>query len=140
MDTAQVLRRIFLALAALGVVGTTVELILIGHYEGIAQWLPLILLGLTALGLVAVTTKPTSRTLQLFRLLMVIVAGSSLAGIYFHLHGNLEFIGETKPNLEGFALFWKAIQGGVPLLAPGVMAQVGFLGLAATFRHPALKK
>jgi hypothetical protein len=140
LDTAQVLRRILLALASLGVIGTTVELLLIGHYQEPAQWPPLILLTLTAVGIIFITTKPTPRILQLFRGLMVIVALSSLAGVYFHLHGNMEFTAETKPDLTGLALFWKAIQGGVPLLAPGVMAQVGLLGLAATFRHPVLKK
>jgi peptidoglycan/LPS O-acetylase OafA/YrhL len=140
LDTAQVLRRVLLALAALGVIGTTIELILIGHYQEPVQWPPLIFLALTAVGIIVMTTKPTPRTLQLFRWLMVIVALSSLAGVYFHLHSNMEFTVETKPDLTGLALFWKAIQGGIPLLAPGVMAQVGLLGLAATFRHPALKK
>jgi hypothetical protein len=138
LDTARVLRRILLALAAFGVIGTLVELVLTGHYQELAQWPPLILLVLTGLGIIVITTKPTSRTLQFFRWLMVIVTLSSLVGIYFHLHGNMEFRAETNPDLTGFALFWKAIRGGIPLLAPGVMAQVGLLGLAATFRHPAL--
>jgi hypothetical protein len=81
LDTARVLRRILLALAAFGVVGTLVELILTSHYEELAQWPPLILLALTGLGIIAMTTKPTSRILQLFRWLMVIVALSSLAGV-----------------------------------------------------------
>lgn len=138
LDTARVLRRILLAIAAFGVVGTTLELILIGHYEELAQWPPLILLGLTGLGILVITTKPTPRLLQIFRWLMVIVTLSSLAGVYFHLTSNMEFRAETNPDLTGFALFWRAIQGGIPLLAPGVMAQVGLLGLAATFRHPVL--
>jgi hypothetical protein len=138
LDTARVLRRILLALAALGVVGTLVELILTGHYKELAQWPPLILLGLTGLGIIAIVTKPNQRILQIFRWLMVIVTLSSLLGVYFHLHGNIEFRAETNPDLAGFALFWRAIQGGIPLLAPGVMAQVGLLGLAATFRHPVL--
>jgi hypothetical protein len=140
LDTVQVLRRILLALAAFGVVGTGVELFLTGHYEELAQWPPLVLLGLTALGIIAVIIKPMPHLLQLFRALMVIVTLSSLAGVYFHLQGNLEFRAETNPDLEGFALFWRAIHGGNPLLAPGVMAQVGLLGLASTFRHPVLKK
>ena len=139
-DTAQTLRRVLLGIAAFGIVGTTVELLLIGHYEELAQWPPLVLLVLTALGIIAIVVKPTPRTLQLFRFLMVLVVLSSLAGIYFHLSSNIGFRTETNPDLEGFALFWRAIRGGVPLLAPGVMAQVGLLGLAATFRHPVLKK
>ncbi len=139
-DTAQTMRRILLGIAAFGIAGTTVDLLLIGHYQEWTQWPPLVLLGLTALGIVLVATRPTPRTLQLFRLLMVLVVSSSLLGVYFHLHGNMEFRAETNPDLAGFALLWKSLKGGMPLLAPGVMAQVGLLGLAATFRHPGFKE
>ncbi len=39
------------------------------------------------------------------------------------------------------ALFWAAIGAKAPpLLAPGSMVQLGFLGLAYTYKHPALQK
>jgi predicted membrane channel-forming protein YqfA (hemolysin III family) len=139
-DTVQLLRRILLGLIALGIVGTVIELLLIGHYKELTQWPPLVLLGLSAVAVVIVTRKPTPRSLQWFRILMVVVALTSLLGVFFHLKGNIEFRLETNPELSGAALLWRAMQGGVPLLAPGVMAQVGLLGLAFTFRHPALKK
>ena len=139
LSTAQVLRRTLLGIISLGVVGTLTELFLMGHYKEATQWPPIILLALTAIGVVMMVIKPTPRNIKLFRWLMLLVAVSSLVGIFFHLKGNIEFKLETKPDLAGLALLWKSIQGGIPVLAPGMMAQVGLLGLAYTFRHPNLK-
>lgn len=137
-DTARPLRRILLAIAAFGVLGTLVELILIGHNQDAVQWLPFGLLGATGVGLVWVAWSPTPRALRTFRALMAVVALSSALGLYFHLRGNLTFERETDPALVGVALLLKAVQGGTPILAPGILAQVGLLGLAFTYRHPNL--
>jgi hypothetical protein len=136
LSTAHYLRRAALGTCAIAVVGTTAELLLTGHYKELAQWPPLILLGLTALGLVTLTIKPTPTTLSLFRYLMLVVLLSSLAGVFFHLKGNIEFKLETKPGLSGLALYWQALKGGLPVLAPGIMVQIGLLGLMLTFHHP----
>jgi hypothetical protein len=136
LDTAQVLRRVVLAIIAFALVGTVAELLLIGHYKELTQWPPLILLGLTAIGIILMIRSPNPTTLRLFRWLMVVVAVSALAGLYFHLHGNVEFKQETNPDLTGLPLYWKALKGGIPVLAPGMMAQLGLLGVAFTFKHP----
>jgi hypothetical protein len=139
-DTAQTLRRIVLLIIAFGVVGTLTELFLIGHYQAPNQWPPLVLLGLTALGVVLMWQNPSRTVLRLFRWLMVVVALSSLVGVYFHLRGNLDFKLETNPTLTGLPLLWKAVRSGTPVLAPGTMAQMGLLGLAVTFKHPNWQK
>jgi hypothetical protein len=136
LETAQVLRRIILGIIAFGAVGTAVELLLIGHYKEIAQWLPLVLLVLTAVGIILMIQKPTPTTLRLFRWLMAIMAVSALAGLYFHLHGNVEFKQETHPEVTGLSLYWQALKGGIPVFAPGMMAYMGLLGLGFTFKHP----
>jgi hypothetical protein len=41
--------------------------------------------------------------------------------------------------MKGLELFWEAMKGATPSLAPGVMAQLGLLGLACTYRHPLLR-
>jgi hypothetical protein len=41
--------------------------------------------------------------------------------------------------MEGLKLFKAAITGATPALAPGSLIQMGLLGLAYTFRHPALR-
>jgi hypothetical protein len=138
MDTAQHLRSIVLFIMAFGVMGTVTELLLIGHYKALNQWPPLMLLGLTALGIIAMWQNPRPRLLRVFRWLMVVVAVSSFVGVYFHLQGNIAFKLETNPDLSWLLLLWKALESGIPVLAPGMMAQIGLLGLAYTFRHPNL--
>ncbi len=136
LSTAQLLRRAALVTCAVAVVGTTAELLLMGHYKELFQWSPLVLLALTALGLIAMVVKPTPTTIMLFRYLMLVVLLSSLAGVFFHLKGNIEFKLETKPELSGVALLWQALKGGLPTLAAGIMAQIGVLGLMLTLHHP----
>jgi len=41
------------------------------------------------------------------------------------------------PSLGGSELYMKALMGATPLLAPGTMIQLGLVGLAFAFRHPA---
>jgi hypothetical protein len=43
------------------------------------------------------------------------------------------------PDLAGWKLFKDSMMGATPALAPGAMLQIGLVGLAWTFRHPAFK-
>ena len=63
---------------------------------------------------------------------------SGVIGVWLHYKGNMEFEIEMVPSLAGLELFLKASHGAFPALAPGTMIQLGLLGLAYTFRHPAL--
>jgi hypothetical protein len=72
---------------------------------------------------------------------MIAFVASGLAGVYFHFQGSAEFKLEGNPSLRGWALFWEAIRGKTPpLLAPGAMIQLGLIGLAYTYKHPALSR
>jgi hypothetical protein len=45
------------------------------------------------------------------------------------------------PELTGLSLMREALKGQMPpVLAPGIMVQLGVLGLAWTWRHPATYK
>jgi hypothetical protein len=70
---------------------------------------------------------------------MVLQIATAIAGLIFHYRGNVEFEIERDESLRGLALFWEAIRGATPALAPGALAQLGLVGLAFTYRHPALK-
>ena len=51
----------------------------------------------------------------------------------------MEFQLEVQPELSGSTLLWKVLQAKTPpALAPGVMAQLGLIGLAYAYRHPAI--
>jgi hypothetical protein len=72
-------------------------------------------------------------------MLLVMLAGG--VGILLHYQGNAEFQLDVNPDLAGWALFAKVLHSKAPpALAPGVMAQLGLLGLIYTFRHPALRR
>jgi hypothetical protein len=125
-------------LVQFGILGLLLELILLEHTESLWQWIPLAALagGFVAGTLVAV--RPSAATLRLFQAVMVLFLGAGLLGLYLHFQGNLAFERETDPSLQGLALYWAALRGATPALAPGALAQLALLGLLYTFRHPSL--
>jgi predicted membrane channel-forming protein YqfA (hemolysin III family) len=133
-SSTQTLRRFALALCLLGVVTTPIELVLMHHYNDKDQIMPFIFLGLAAIGVAAAWLRPNARVLRGVRVLMVLVVLGSGIGVFEHLKANYRDAtrGGTVSNLIELVL-----TGFAPLLAPGILAQVGLLGLAFTYKHPA---
>lgn len=130
-------RQLILALIVLGAVGLFAELLLLEHFDSLWQWAPLVSLVGTVLTAVLVAVRPSPRTLRAFRLVMAACVIFGAVGVFLHLKGNLEFELEGAPELAGWPLYWAAIRGATPALAPGALAQLGLLGLLFTYRHPA---
>ena len=63
---------------------------------------------------------------------------SGVLGLYLHYRGNVEFELEMYSSLRGFELFWEALKGATPALAPAAMAHLGLVGLAYSYHHPLL--
>ena len=129
-----------LAVFLLGLFGTGVELLFLGHTQGLNQLIPIVLLMMSLLALVwhALERKSASiRTFQITMLLLVIVG---IVGAGLHYKANEEFELEGDPRLKGMELVSKIMTGAAPALAPGAMIQLGLLGLIYTFRHPALEQ
>ena len=120
-------------------VGTITELLLLEHVEDAWQWTPIALMtaALLTLGWHALDRGPAS--LNVIRVLMVLCVVSGFLGVLLHYRGNVEFELEMYPDLSGWKLFKESMMGATPALAPGAMIQVGLVGLAWTFRHPALQ-
>ena len=134
-------RRILLAILALGMAGSLTELILLKHTEDLIQWVPLVLLGAGGAVLAWHSASGGAASLRLMRWVMGGFVAAGIAGVYFHFQGSAEFKLESQPTLAGMALFWQAIRAKTPpLLAPGAMVQLGLLGLAYTYKHPMLKQ
>ena len=124
------LRNILLGILAFGMIGTVTELILLKHREDIYQWIPLVLLGVGLPVLAWQGVRGGVLSLRLLRWLMCGFVAAGIAGVYFHFQGSAEFKLESQPDLAGMALFWAAIGAKAPpLLAPGLMVQLGSLGL-----------
>jgi hypothetical protein len=137
--TISIIRAMLLTIFILGSVASGTELLLLNHFESLLQWIPLLLIlfSFVIVGWHAVRRTPASTRAIQGAMIAFIAAG--LAGFYFHYQGSAEFKLESNPSLAGWRLFWETIRSKAPpALAPGVMIQLGLIGLAYTYRHPAL--
>jgi MFS superfamily sulfate permease-like transporter len=133
------LRQILFALILIGAVGLLAELALLEHFESLTQWIPLALLVVVVTAAVLVVTWRTPSALRFFRAVMALCVVTGVVGVVLHYRGNVEFEIERDGSLHGIRLFWEAIRGATPALAPGALSQLGLLGLAFTYRHPSLR-
>jgi hypothetical protein len=125
-----------LAILVVGLIGTAVELMFLGHHEGALQLVPLALI---AIGLIVVgwhLMSGTSSSLLILQVTMVAFIAAGMLGVVLHYRGNAEFQQEIDPSIHGFALFIKVMQSKAPpALAPGIMAHLGLLGLVYTYQQ-----
>jgi hypothetical protein len=136
--TLAIIRRGLLAIFLIAVIGTTAELLLLEHFDSAAQFIPLVLMVLSLLVLGWHALSPGERSLRAFRIMMFLFIAGGVVGLYMHYNGNRLFELSVTPEMRGVSLFWKAMTGATPALAPGSMIQIGLVGLAFTFRHPLL--
>ncbi|MCZ6758176.1 MAG: hypothetical protein O7C39_07820 [Bacteroidetes bacterium] len=138
--TLSFVRTFLLLIFLMGVAGSAVELFLLGHTEDFWQYLPLVLFGMSLLllGWHMVSSVPTG--LKLFRYAMGLFLIVGPIGLFLHYRENVAFELEMYPNMGGLELFWEAITGATPALAPGTMVLLGLLGWLYTFRHPRFSK
>jgi hypothetical protein len=136
--TLRALRALLLGLIFVGILGTGVELLLLGHYADGAQVAPLVLLtaGLAAAAWHA--AAPGAASVRVFQLIMVLFVSSGLVGIGYHYAGNEIAALEAMPGVEGADLLREGLVGASPLLAPGSMVLLGLVGLVHAHRHPCL--
>jgi len=135
------IRRFLLALVILGVVATTADLLLLGHYEDTNQQIPLALNAL-AVAIIAWQLALRSRaSVRAFQAIMLAFVLAALVGSYLHYRGNLDFQLEIDPSQSRWELFGKVMRAKAPpALAPGAMAQIGLIGLIFAYRHPSLRR
>jgi hypothetical protein len=123
-----------LGILLLALVGTLAELLLLEHYDGWRQWIPLAILSGTTLVLVWHGVRPGLGSTRVLRVVMsaLIIAGA--AGVILHIQGNLEFEAELNPGLTGWPLWLEVARGATPALAPGSLVPFGLLGLLYSWR------
>ena len=133
------IRQFLLGIVALGVVGTGVELLLLGHFDGPAQLVPLILVALAVPVLLWHVIAPSGTTVRVVQLTMVALIAAGAVGVGLHYDGNVEFARELSPNIAGIEFLRKTLAGATPVFAPASLALVGLVGLAHAYRHPLLR-
>jgi hypothetical protein len=126
------LSRLLLAIFFVGLVGTAAELLLLEHYEDTLQLIPFFVVAI-GLGVGTWYARGASpESLKAFRGLLALLAITGLVGLFLHFRGNIEFAKETDSSLGGRQLFWEALMGATPALAPGMMVLLAAIGHAIT--------
>jgi hypothetical protein len=136
--TVVLLRRALLLILLFSIAGTGVELLLLGHTDGVWQLAPLLLIALTLLVLGWYGLSRSAAAVRALQGVMALCLASGVVGFLQHLAGNLAYARDSNPSLSGIALYREALLGSTPTLAPGTMIQVALVGLAFAFRHPSL--
>jgi hypothetical protein len=127
----ETLRGWVLVVLVLGLTGTVVELILLRHYEQPMQLVPVALIVLSAAALAWNVVRRDATSLNALMIVMTLCVLASVAGVIAHFHGSAEFQLELDPSIGRWDLLMKVLQAKAPpLLAPGMMMQLGLLGLA----------
>jgi hypothetical protein len=133
-DTLGLLRLWILGVLVLGLLGTITELILLSHYEQPVQLVPVVLIALALIVLAWHAKARNAASLRVLLGLMVLFVLAGFAGFVAHFHGSAEFQLDLEPSISTWDLLIKVLQAKAPpLLAPGMMMQLGLLGLAYVF-------
>jgi hypothetical protein len=133
-------RKALIAVLIFGLLGTEVELFLLKHTDGFWQLVPVALVGLTLILATWAAVRPSPTALMILRGVMGVFLIVGIAGVTLHLVGNVGYEKESNPGLAGADLYKAALMGSTPLLAPGVMLQLGLIGLLYTYRHPVFSR
>lgn len=124
------LTRILLAIFFGALLGTTLELAFLEHYEDVWQYAPLVAsaLGFGFGGWYA--RSPTRTSLRAFKAVLGLFVVTGIVGLVLHYRANVEFEVERDSALGGIRLFWEALGGAMPALAPGTMVLLAAIGYA----------
>lgn len=120
-EPLRTLRRGMLGLVVLGTAGISVELVVLEHYTDWNQLIPVVVAAAGLLAATGMAIVPGLGALRVWQFTMLLYVGTGITGIT--MHGDV--VTETVTP---------------PLLAPGLFAQLGLLGLLYTYRHPAARE
>ena len=133
-DRLGLLRQWILAILVLGLVGTVTELVLLEHYEQPLQFVPLILIVAGASVLWWQFRRRDLASRRATQIVMALFVLAGFVGFAAHFRGSAEYQLELNPDMSNWELLEKILRAKAPpLLAPGMMLQLGLLGLAYVF-------
>ena len=132
----KLLRVAILGVLLLGITGTVIELLLLEHDEADKplQFVPLILIAAGVAAIIWELARPGLASLTTLAVVMVLYVLSSFVGFLAHFYGSAEFVLDLNPEAGTLEILEKALHAKAPpLLAPGMMMQLGLLGLAYVY-------
>ena len=115
-----------------GSFGILLDLLLMSHYEGYSQSIPILLLSISSIIFLANLSLRTKWLLKTFKYTLVILTVCAVSGVYFHFAEKAAFKTEIDPSLDGWNLILTCITGHSlpPVLAPGSIILVALFGYA----------
>jgi len=130
----ELLRLWILGIMVLGLLGTVTELVLLEHYEQPMQFVPLVLIVAAVAVLGWEFRRHDLASRRAVQVVMGLFVLAGFLGFVAHFHGSAEFQLELNPDMGNLELLEKVLRAKAPpLLAPGMMMQLGLLGLAYVF-------
>jgi len=133
-DRIELLRSWILGILVLGLLGTVTELVLLEHYEQPTQFVPLVLIVAALAALFWEFRRRDKASRRTIQAVMVLFVLAGFVGFVAHFYGSAEYQLELNPDMSNWELFEKILRAKAPpLLAPGMMLQLGLLGLAYVF-------
>lgn len=142
MNSEAILARLrqFLLLITGGIfIMTIIELIFVSHWNETIQYLPFALCGLGLITLGFASLRPSNSSVKMLHWSMIVIGICSFIGFYEHLANNLSFWLEIQPNATTWELIVATFNGGIPVLAPGILLLGAVIGLTAIYHHPLLE-
>ena len=129
-DPLEPLRGLVLAVLVIGLLGTVTELVLLEHYEQVLQLVPVVLIVAALAAIAWQLIAKSAASLRALEIIMMLFVLSGFAGVAAHFHGSAEFQLDLNPAMGAWELLEKVLRAKAPpLLAPGMMLQMGLLGL-----------
>jgi hypothetical protein len=138
------LYRLVLTWLGLGAgLGACTELAMLRHWQGPAQIVPWVVLGVLLLVAVAWLLRRSAATVRAVQVAAVVAVLGGAYGVYEHVLANLRagpvdpLYMDAWPAMSSAAQLWAAVNGSVgpsPVLVPGTMGLVGVLLWLAVFR------
>ena len=139
-EILKTIRLILLITAILTMIGLEAELFLLGHFKALLQLAPVIVIAVGLGSIAWYGLARTGTTIRVFQVTMSLCIASGVIGMVFHLAFSASEARKKQISLYGMRLIREALTGAAPPLAPAALIQVGVIGLAYTFRHPALEE
>ncbi len=140
-DRIELLRRWILGVLVLGLLGTVTELVLLEHYEQPLQFVPLVLIAAGVVVLVWEFRRHDPASRRAVQIVMALFVLAGFVGFVAHFYGSAEYQLELNPEMGNWELMERVLRAKAPpLLAPGMMLQLGLLGLAYVFSDPRFRR
>ena len=136
-ESSNALRRPLLGLLLFGLLGTAVELVLLRHDDDGWTILPFVVSAFAGIATLARLVRPVPASVRWLWIAMVLLVAEGVPHVGLHYAGGLEFQTEMDPTMSRSQRFWNVLHmPAPPALAPGILMQLGLLGLISTYRDP----